>query len=303
MHEFVNFTCRKDLLLMVSKDTFFSERQSLNCRGQLLHFNPPLIMGILNVTPDSFYAGSRVQETDAILEKAGEMISSGARILDVGAYSSRPGAGEISEKEELDRLAKVLPRLRESFPGTILSVDTFRSGVARKGVENFGADMINDISGGDLDREMFPVISRLGVPYIIMHMRGTPATMQQHTEYADVVGEIIHELSGKINRLNRLGVKDIILDPGFGFAKTIQQNFEILNNLDRFGIFRQPLMVGISRKSMIYLTLDSTADEALNGSTVLHTLALMKGASILRVHDVREARETIELVKKTLEAG
>jgi dihydropteroate synthase len=285
------------------KDTFFSDKQSLNCRGRLVHFTPPLIMGILNITPDSFYSGSRNTDPAGICEEAAKMLEEGAGILDVGAYSSRPGAREISEEAELTRLDGALTAIRKTFPEVLLSVDTFRSVVARRVVENFGVDMINDISGGDLDKDMYPTIAGLGVTYIIMHMRGNPANMQKHTRYDDVVTEIIRDFSNKTGRLNRLGVNDIIIDPGFGFAKTAEQNFEILNKLESFHIFKQPLMVGISRKSMIYRSLECSPEEALNGSTVLHTIALMKGASILRVHDVREAQEAIQLVGKTLEAG
>jgi len=287
---------------MVSKDTFFSNKQSLNCRGRLLDFNTALVMGILNITPDSFYAGSRNTDPGKILEKAAEMIAQGADILDVGAYSSRPGAENVSEKEELLRLEAALKVIRSSFPDALLSVDTFRSAIARRVVKEFEVDMINDISGGDLDGEMFPTIADIQVPYIIMHMKGEPANMQEHAVYKDVVREIIRDFSEKINRLNRLGINDIIIDPGFGFAKTVDQNFDILRQLDAFHIFKQPLMAGISRKSMIYKTLEYEPEDALNGSTVLHTIALLKGANILRVHDVREAREAVLLVSKTLGA-
>lgn len=285
------------------KDTFFSNKQSINCRGRLLQFDPALIMGVLNITPDSFYAGSRRTDPGDIQKKAAEMIGQGAAILDVGACSSRPGAKDISEKEELGRLETALSAIRKSLPEALLSVDTYRSGVARRVVESFGVDMINDISGGDMDGEMFPTIADLQVPYILMHMKGSPANMQEHAVYSDVVREIIRTFSDKISRLNRLGVNDIIIDPGFGFAKTISQNFDILRQLEAFQIFSQALMTGISRKSMIYKTLDCIPEEALNGTSVLHTIALMKGANILRVHDVKEAREAILLCGKTMEAG
>ena len=285
------------------KDTFFSHKQSVNCRGRLLQFDPALIMGILNITPDSFYAGSRNTDSGKIREKAAEMIEQGASILDVGAYSSRPGAEDISEKEELSRLEKALSAIRDSCPRALVSVDTFRSQVARRVVEDFGVDMINDISGGDLDSKMFPTIADLQVPYIIMHMKGSPSNMQKHAIYTDVLKEIIAYFSDKINRLNRLGVNDIIIDPGFGFAKTIGHNFEILRQLEAFHIFDQPLMAGISRKSMIQKTLDCSSADALNGTTVLHTIALMKGANILRVHDIREAREAVLLVERCMEVS
>jgi dihydropteroate synthase len=285
------------------KDTFFSDTRSINIRGRLMYFQPALIMGILNITPDSFYAGSRLNDPAAIRRKAAEMIDAGAEIIDVGAWSSRPGAGDIPEKEELSRLDTALAVIRESFPGIIISVDTCRSAVARKVVKEYGVDMINDVSGGNLDQEMFTTVADLGVPYVLMHMKGHPSDMQEHAVYKDVVREIIHCLSEKVGRLNRLGVNDVIIDPGFGFAKTTDHNFEILNRLESFRIFNQPLLVGLSRKSMVYRTLECTPDEALNGSTVLHTIALMKGADILRVHDVREARESLVLYRKMMEAG
>ncbi len=285
------------------KDTFFSNKQSLNCRGRLLQFDRAIIMGVLNITPDSFYAGSRRTDPGEIREKAVEMVGQGAAILDVGTCSSRPGANDISEKEEMSRLETALSVIRESVPETLISVDTFRSGVARRVVEDFGVDMINDISGGDMDSEMFAVIADLQVPYTLMHMKGNPANMQEHAIYSDVTREIIRTFSDKISLLNRIGVNDIIIDPGFGFAKTVSQNFEILRQLEAFRIFSRPLMAGLSRKSMIYKTLDCSSAEALNGTTVLHTIALMKGANILRVHDIKEAREAILLCGKTMEAG
>ncbi len=285
------------------KYTSFSDKQSLNCRGRLLGFDPALVMGILNITPDSFYKGSRVQDPGKVAGRAVEMIGQGADILDVGACSSRPGADDITEAEETKRLEKALKAIRKSLPDALLSVDTFRSDVARMAVTQFGVDMINDISGGRFDERMFQTIASLRVPYIIMHMKGRPSNMQEHAVYNDVIGEITDFFSDRIMRLNRLGVRDIIVDPGFGFAKTPGQGFEILNRLEAFHVFRQPLMVGISRKSMIYKTLKCGPDEALNGSTVLHTVALMKGASILRVHDVREAREAVTLVKKMREVA
>lgn len=285
------------------KDTSFSKKQSLQCRGRLIRFDRPLLMGVLNITPDSFYSGSRILDPEKLREKAVQMTEEGADILDVGAYSSRPGARDIPETEELSRLEKALPVIRKASPEPLLSVDTFRHRVAERAVREFGADIINDVSGGNLDSDMFDTVARLGVPYVLMHMRGTPANMQEHAVYKDVVNEIMLDFSGRINRLNRLGVKDIIIDPGFGFAKTVDHNFQILSRLGAFRIFQQPIMTGLSRKSMIYKTLDTTAEDALNGTTVLHALALMKGTNILRVHDVRPAREAILLVSRMLEAG
>jgi dihydropteroate synthase len=256
-------------------------------------------MGILNITPDSFYHGSRLTDPEGILKSATEMILEGADILDIGAYSSRPGSGGITAGEEMQRLEMALDTIRKNHPDILLSVDTFRSEIASRVVNDFNVNMINDISGGDMDPGMFDTIAGLQVPYVIMHMKGKPADMQEHAKYSDVVKEIIIHFSEKLGQLNMLGVNDIIIDPGFGFAKTIEHNYQILRQLDAFHIFSQPLMVGLSRKSMIYKVLGNNPSEALNGSTVLHAISLMKGANILRVHDVKEARETIKLVGKT----
>lgn len=285
---------------MSPKDTFFSHKQSIDFGGRIIDFRQPLIMGILNITPDSFYQESRLTDPELILNSASEMISEGADILDIGAYSSRPGSEGIPAEEEMRRLEMALVAIRKSHPDILLSVDTFRQEIASRVVKNFNVNMINDISGGDMDPGMFETVADLQVPYIMMHMKGTPSDMQEHAAYDDVVKEIIHHFSMKLQHLNKLGVNDIIIDPGFGFAKTIEHNFQILKQLDAFHIFNQPLMVGVSRKSMIYQVLETHPSEALNGSTVLHTMALMKGASILRVHDVKEARETVRLVAKTL---
>lgn len=254
-------------------------------------------MGILNITPDSFYRESRISNTDSIREQAGRMLREGASILDIGAVSTRPGAGEISVKQELDRLRPALETIRKAYPEAILSVDTYRSEIARRVVEDYAVDMINDVSGGQMDGDMFGTIADLQVPYILMHMKGKPADMQKHALYKDVVKEILAYFSAGVAALNSLGVNDLIIDPGFGFAKTIKQNYEILGRLDAFHMLELPLLVGISRKSMIYKTLGISASEALNGSTALHTIALMMGANIIRVHDVREAMETIVLLE------
>lgn len=284
---------------MSPKDTFFSHKQSLYCGGSILDFSQPRIMGILNITPDSFYKGSRLTDPDVVLRSATDMISEGADILDVGAYSSRPGSDGIPAEEEISRLDMALETIRKNHPDMLISVDTFRSEIASRMVHDFNVNMINDISGGDMDPEMFGTVAGLQVPYIMMHMKGKPSDMQEQAEYSDVVKEIIFHFSEKLRQLNKLGVNDIIIDPGFGFAKTIEHNYQLLQQLEAFHIFNQPLMVGISRKSMIYNVLGSNPSLALNGSTVLHTIALMKGANILRVHDVKEARETIMLVRKT----
>jgi len=284
---------------MSSKDTFFSYKQSLNIGGRILDFKQPRIMGIMNITPDSFYQGSRLMDPEKILKRAKKMISEGADILDIGAYSSRPGSDGIPVKEEKQRLEVALEVIRQTFPDMLLSVDTFRPEIASMAVNDFNVHMINDISGGDMDTGMYDTLAGLQVPYVMMHMKGKPSDMQEHADYSDVVKEIIFGFSEKLGQLNKLGINDIIIDPGFGFAKTIQHNYQILKQLEAFHIFNQPLMVGISRKSMIYQVLDTHPSESLNGSTVLHTIALMKGANILRVHDVKEARETIKLFGKT----
>jgi len=256
-------------------------------------------MGILNITPDSFYQGSRLTDPEGILESATEMISEGADILDIGAYSSRPGSVGITAEEEMQRLEMALDVIRKTHSDMLISVDTSRPEIASRVVKDFNVNMINDISGGDMDPAMFNTVAGLQVPYVMMHMKGKPSDMQEHAKYTDVVKEIILNFSEKLLQLNKIGVNDIIIDPGFGFAKTIEHNYQIMKQLEAFHIFNQPLMVGISRKSMIYQVLGTNSSEALNGSTVLHAIALMKGANILRVHDVKEARETIKLVGKT----
>lgn len=255
-------------------------------------------MGILNITPDSFYSDSRVQSEKEILTTAEKMLVAGATILDVGGYSSRPGAKDISETEEIQRVSHAVKAILNEFPQALISVDTFRSSVAKAAIHE-GACMINDISGGSLDPKMFEVVAALKVPYILMHMQGTPQTMASLTNYNNLVKDILDYFHQKIDILHQLGVKDLVLDPGFGFAKTVEQNFSLLNHLDYFKLFGAPLLVGLSRKSMIWKTLDITAADALNGTTALHAIALLKGASILRVHDVKEAVETIKLFSKT----
>jgi len=254
-------------------------------------------MGILNLTDDSFYSGSRVTSSESILAKAESMLKEGADILDLGAYSTRPGADEISEKQEAERLLGGIGVIKDKFPEALISADTFRAEIARKAV-NAGAAIINDVGSGILDPEMFDAVAELGVPYILMHNRGTPKTMNEKAVYDDVVNEVIFELSEKLGRLREKGVADVIIDPGFGFAKTVDHNFEMLNRLGEFRMLDCPLLVGTSRKSMIWRTLDQTAEEALNGTTVLNTIALQNGADILRVHDVKEARECVELASR-----
>ncbi len=280
---------------MKSKDTFFSRKYSLNCRGRLINLSTPGIMGILNITPDSFYDGGKYQTKKEILRKTRQMIKEGASIIDVGAYSSRPGAGHIKVEEEMQRLKIALEVIRTDFPDVIVSADTFRSSVASMAVKDYEVDIINDISAGSADENMFDTIAALNVPYIMMHIKGTPQNMQVNPTYDDVVGEIINYFSEKIQKAKLSGICDVIIDPGFGFGKTLEHNYLILSRLDDFKIFELPILVGLSRKSMIYKALDATPKEALNGTTVLNTIALMNGANILRVHDVKEAMETVKL--------
>lgn len=270
----------------------------LNIKGRLLSLSEPVVMGILNVTPDSFYTESRKQTDKDIDERIATILEEGGSIIDVGAYSSRPDAKNVSAEEEMQRLIPVLSRLQKDYPDVPVSVDTFRAGIARRAVEEFGVAIINDISGGELDTDMFSTIAHLQVPYILMHMRGTPQTMQQHTDYHDMMEEIMLYFAGKVQTLQLMGVNDIILDPGFGFSKTVEQNYELMRSLPEFSIFERPLLVGISRKRMIYKLLDNTPDESLNGTSVLNTYALLNGADILRVHDVKAAVEVVKITNK-----
>lgn len=269
---------------------------SINVRGRLFDLSQPQVMGILNVTPDSFYSGSRMQTDAQIAARAEQIVEEGGTMIDLGAYSSRSGAADVSFEEELSRLSRALGIVRGLFPDVVVSVDTFRSEVARRCVEDYGADIINDISGGTLDEDMFPTVASLNVPYILMHMRGTPQTMQQQTDYKDVTAEVLRYFGEKVDRLHAMGVSDIILDPGYGFAKTLEQNYQLLSRQRVFEVLDLPVLVGVSRKSMICKVLGCTPEEALNGTSVLHALALQQGTHILRVHDVKEAVETIKLV-------
>jgi len=270
----------------------------INVGGKLLDLRVPRVMGILNITPDSFYKGSRYNTDEEIIMAATRMIKDGADILDIGGYSSRPGATDIQGDEESRRVLKAIKIVRREFPDAVISVDTFRAEIAREAVLGCGAQIINDISGGDGDGEMFGTIEKLNVPYILMHMQGNPRTMQIKPVYDDIVADILKWLGERIFKLKSLGVKDIIIDPGFGFGKTMEQNFEILRRLADFSIAGLPLLAGMSRKSMIWKTLELSADEALNGTAVLNTIALVKGADILRVHDVKEAVQAIRLFEK-----
>lgn len=271
---------------------------TLNVRGRLLDLSKPQVMGILNVTPDSFYAGSRMETEEAVRRRVRQIIAEGGSMIDVGAYSSRPGAADVSAEEEMERLRRGMSIVREEAPEIPVSVDTFRADVAKMAVEELGVDIINDISGGELDKEMFKTVAKLGVPYILMHMKGTPQTMQQAPHYEDLMKEVMLYFAEKVQQLRDLGQKDIVLDPGYGFAKTIDHNYELLKHQEMLEVFELPLLVGVSRKSMIYRFLGTSPEEALNGTTVLNTLALQKGANILRVHDVKEAVEVVRLVEK-----
>lgn len=269
----------------------------INVNGSLLDLSGPCVMGILNITPDSFYAGSRMQTEAEIAARAQQILDEGARIIDIGAYSSRPNAENVSPREEMERLRMGLEILRKTHPGAVISVDTFRADVARMCVEEYGVAIINDIAAGEMDADMFRTVVELNVPYIMMHMQGTPQNMQQHPHYDNLLKEVFLYFAQKVQQLRDLGMKDIILDPGFGFGKTVEHNYELLAHLEEFRVFELPLLVGISRKSMIYRLLGNTPQDALNGTTVLDTICLLKGADILRVHDVREAVETVKIVE------
>lgn len=272
-------------------------KYQLKLNKRLIDLSTPVVMGIINVTPDSFFGASRFVVDVALLRNAEKMLEQGAVIIDVGGYSTRPGAGFVSPDEELQRLSDAVETILKKFPDTLISIDTFRAGVARQMVKNFGVAMINDISGGTLDNLMFETVADLQVAYVLMHIRGTPASMQQLTDYENVVSEVMQFLEKKLAQLRLFGASDVLIDPGFGFAKTIEQNFEILRKLSYFQQLDAPLLVGLSRKSMLYKTLGITADEALNATTAANILALMGGASILRVHDVKEAMEAINIFK------
>ncbi len=274
---------------------------TLNLRGKLYSLCEPKIMGILNVTPDSFYAESRTSDEEHIAARVQQLMDDGADMIDIGGYSSRSGADDVSPEEEMNRLRRGLRVVRHLYPEVPISVDTFRADVARMCVEEEGADIINDISGGMIDRQMFRTVARLGVPYILMHMQGTPDTMQQAPHYDNLRREVMLYFAERIDRLCQMGAKDIIVDPGFGFGKTLEHNYELFHHLDDFNLFNLPLLVGISRKSMIYKLLGGTPQTSLNGTTVLNTIALMKGVHILRVHDVKEAVEAKRIVMKMKE--
>jgi len=274
----------------------FTNPRTIRIGDRLLSFDKPLIMGIINVTPDSFYDGGMYQTRELVRMKAGRMLEDGASILDIGACSTRPGSVEPDEETEKERLNLALMVIRSDHPDSLISVDTYRSGIAEWAVKEHGVQMINDVSGGNQDPEMFKTIGRLRVPYVLMHMLGSPRTMQDNPEYADVVNDISLFFAARIRQLTELGVADIILDPGFGFGKTLDHNYDLLARLPEFRMFARPLMVGLSRKSMIYNVINGAPESSLNGTTVINSLALIKGADILRVHDVRQAHECIQLI-------
>ena len=270
---------------------------TINCNSRLIDLNLPKVMGILNVTPNSFYDGGKHNEINSIMHQVDKMLSEGADFIDIGAYSSKPSAEFVSEEEEIKRLVPIIKELVDHFPTIVLSVDTFRANVAKVAVEH-GAGIINDISAGLLDEKMLETVADLKVPYIMMHMRGNPQTMQSLTNYEDIVKEMIFYFSERIQKARSFGISDIVIDPGFGFAKTLEQNYEVLHKMELFSMLELPLLAGVSRKSMIYKVLENSPQEALNGTSVLNTIALQKGAKILRVHDVKEAVECIKLVSK-----
>lgn len=272
---------------------------SMNLHGRLVEIDRPWIMGILNVTPDSFYDGSRCPDTARIEARVRQMVGDGADVIDIGAYSTRPGAAEVTAAEELARLERGMEVVRRVAPDAIVSVDTFRADVARSCVEQLGVDIVNDVAGGTLDDRMFATVAQLGVPYIVMHMRGTPATMQQLTDYDNVTADVLKYLARKVDELHQMGVNDVIADPGFGFSKTVEQNYELMRGLEVFHELRVPLLVGVSRKSMVFRLLGCTPAEAINGTTVLNTMALERCAHFLRVHDVRQAVEARSIVEAT----
>ncbi len=283
------------------KDNYFNSKLTINCAGKIIKLSTPVVMGVINLTPDSFYDGGKYKSNWDVIKQAEQFLYEGATIIDMGAASTRPGAEIVSPIEEQKRLLPALESVLKKFPAAIISIDTYNSSTARLAIEN-GAHIINDIFAGNLDAKMFETVAQFNVPYIMMHIKGTPVNMQKNPVYSDLVEDIIFYFSEKINKLQSLGVKDIIIDPGFGFGKTLEHNYELLNKLNYLKILELPLMVGLSRKSMVNKVLGITPEEALNGTTVLNTIALTKGADILRVHDVKEAAEAIKLVKKYREA-
>ena len=284
------------MLITATANKFLKRKNTINLNGRLIDFSKPVVMGILNVTPDSFFDGGKYKTEKKIVQRAEEILMQGGTIIDIGAVSTKPNSEGISTKDEIERLLPAVKAVKKAFPEANVSIDTYRSWVALKVIEDCGPCIVNDVSGGNFDVHMFDTIGKLGVPYILTHMQGTPLKMQDNPVYEDIIRDISMFFAEKVKQLNRSGVKDVIIDPGFGFGKTLEHNFELLNRLDSFKVFQLPVMVGISRKSMIYKLLGLKPDDALNGTTAVNTLALMGGADILRVHDVREATETIRIM-------
>jgi dihydropteroate synthase len=283
------------MLITQSAGKFLKRKNTITLGGELIDFTIPIVMGIVNVTPDSFYDGGKMEDEKVLLTAVEKMINDGARVLDIGAVSTQPGAQVVSTKVELGRLLPVVQAIRNSFPKIPISIDTFRSWVAVRVIDEIGPIIVNDVSGGTLDSKMFETIGKMRVPYILSHIQGTPKTMQDNPQYDDLIKDISTYFGEKVKKLTKFGVLDIIIDPGFGFGKTVEHNFELLNCLDSFKVFQLPVMVGISRKSMIWKALENSPEEALNGTTVANTLALMGGADILRVHDAKEAVEAVKI--------
>lgn len=279
------------------KDTIFNSKKTLNCQGNLVLIDKPFIMGIVNATPDSFYSRSRNRQLDSAIQQVKKHLNEGADLIDLGGYSSRPGADDVSESEEINRLIPLIQEINTQFPGTIISIDTFRPKVAEACLKA-GTHIINDITGGQFDESIYEVAANYQAPYILMHMRGTPKTMQQQTEYSDLIPDLIYYFSEKFEKALKAGVKDLILDPGLGFSKTLEQNYQIVKNLPQFSPMGAPVLIGASRKSMLYKLLDSSPEESLNATTVINTLALNNGADFLRVHDVKEAVECRKIIEK-----
>ncbi|WP_159523285.1 dihydropteroate synthase [Sunxiuqinia indica] len=291
------------MLITTSASKFFKRKHTINVNGQLIDLSNPVVMGILNVSPDSFFDGGKYVIEDAILRRAEQMLEEGVSIIDIGAVSSRPGADSISTKEELTRLLPAVTAIRKRFPEAPISIDTFRSWVALRVIDECGDCIINDISGGDFDEHMFDTVGKLGMPYILMHMKGTPQTMQDDPQYDDIIKDISKYFSEKVRKLTKAGVKDVILDPGFGFGKTLENNYDLLNRLDSFKVFQLPVMVGMSRKSMIHKLLEVDAEQSLGGTITANTMALLGGADILRVHDVKDAVESVKIFTKLKETA
>ncbi|WP_372773833.1 dihydropteroate synthase [Mangrovibacterium sp.] len=291
------------MLITSSASKFFKRKSSISLNGKLLDLTNPVVMGVLNVSPDSFFDGGKYNTTEAAIARAEQMLEEGADIIDIGAVSTRPGADNVSTKEELTRLLPAVTEIRKRFPEVPISIDTYRSWVALRVIDEIGECIVNDISGGSFDEHMFDTIAKLGVPYILMHIQGTPQTMQENPHYEDIIKDISKYFSDKVRRLTKAGVKDVILDPGFGFGKSIDDNYDLLNRLDAFKVFQLPVMVGVSRKSMLHKMLEIDPDNSLPATITANTMALLGGADILRVHDVREAVHSVKLFKKLKEVA